>query len=73
MLNDIGGSSTRKKHFDEDYLLYNPDISPGHIVTDCSLDSSLVIPPKQRVVLTESESPEFANDIIPGYEMITYF
>ena len=23
---------------------------------------------QQRVILTESESPEFANDIIPGYE-----
>lgn len=69
LLNDIGGSSTRKKHFDEDYLLYNPDISPGHIVTDCSLDSSLVIPPNSNeLFLTESESPEFANDIIPGYE-----
>lgn len=72
LLNDIGGiggSSNRKKHFDEDYLLYNPDISPGHIVTDCSLDSSLVIPPNSNeLFLTESESPEFANDIIPGYE-----
>ncbi|KAL6453605.1 RPN4 Transcriptional regulator RPN4 [Candida maltosa Xu316] len=72
LLNDGEGmspSSNRKKHFDEEYLLFNPDISPGQIINQNDLDSSLVIPPNSNeLFLPEQESTAFVNDIIPGYE-----
>lgn len=73
LLNDgiDGASSNKKKHFDEDYMLYNPNISPGQIVNQNELDSSLIIPPNSNdLFLSEQDqSAAFDNDlIIPGYE-----
>ncbi|RCK60815.1 Transcriptional regulator RPN4 [Candida viswanathii] len=67
-----GTSSNKKKHFDEEYILYNPDISPGQIVNQNELDSSLIIPPNSNdLFLSEQDQANaFANNdlIIPGYE-----
>ncbi|KAK6878672.1 Transcriptional regulator RPN4 [Candida tropicalis] len=66
-----GASSHKKKHFDEEYMLYNPDISPGQIINQNEFDSSLIIPPNSNdLFLSEQDqSNAAASDlIIPGYE-----
>ncbi|KAG7660797.1 RPN4 [[Candida] subhashii] len=54
-------STSNKKKYDQEYLLYNPDISPAHIISQTDLESSFIVQPKY-------DNTTMANDIIPGYE-----
>ncbi|KAI5960333.1 RPN4 [Candida pseudojiufengensis] len=62
-------TSNKKKTIDEDYLLYNPDISPGHVITENEMDSCFYVPPNEfQNEFLNNEPQNFENDIIPGYE-----
>ncbi|EGW35016.1 uncharacterized protein SPAPADRAFT_58147 [Spathaspora passalidarum NRRL Y-27907] len=64
---DESSTTSNKKKLDQEYLLYNPDISPAHLISQTDLESSFFIPPKYDN--TDSMAGLTINDgIIPGYE-----
>ncbi|KAI5953373.1 RPN4 [Candida jiufengensis] len=68
-IDNLEPSSTKKKNIDEDYLLYNPDISPGHVITENEIDSCFYVPPNEHGNgFIDATTQEFENDIIPGFE-----
>lgn len=68
-IDDLEPTDNKKKTIDEDYLLYNPDISPGQVIHASELDESFYVPPSNNNDIINANSiEEFQNDIIPGYE-----
>lgn len=72
-------NDTSSKKKTDDYLLYNTDIKPSHLINNKSffneeyMDSSLFVPSSQLNEKDNDEFNEFFNDvptnnIIPGYE-----
>ncbi|CAK9438524.1 uncharacterized protein LODBEIA_P27480 [Lodderomyces beijingensis] len=72
---DEPNSGSKKKSLDEEYLLYNPDISPGHIIRQTDLDSSYYVPPNtvntgdiMNLNLNSNLQAPQVDNVIPGYE-----
>ncbi|KAG5421832.1 RPN4 [Candida metapsilosis] len=68
-IDDLEPTGNKKKSIDEDYLLYNPDISPGQVVHESEFDGSFYVPPgNNNDIINANSIQEYENDIIPGYE-----
>ncbi|RLV94361.1 Transcriptional regulator RPN4 [Spathaspora sp. JA1] len=64
---DESSTTSNKKKLDQEYLLYNPDISPSHLISQTDLESSFFIPPKYDNA-DNFTSLTINDGIIPGYE-----
>ena len=68
-IDDLEPTGDKKKSIDEDYLLYNPDVSPGQVIHASEFDDAFYVPPgNNNDIINANSIEEFENDIIPGFE-----